>query len=66
MAIREGRIPDSKETDVDDLAIHFALYVRDLLPSLIGAGDAQKQLRVTTTLTTTCRSKPMQPQVEPG
>jgi membrane peptidoglycan carboxypeptidase len=51
VVIREGRLPDSQGgEDSQDVAIHFALYVRDLLPGLIGQQDAQKQLRVTTTL----------------
>lgn len=50
IVLREGRIPDSQRAEADDLAIHFALYVRDLLPSLIGQQDALRQLRVTTTL----------------
>ncbi|MGE0058036.1 MAG: transglycosylase domain-containing protein [Dehalococcoidia bacterium] len=51
VVIREGRIPQGEGgDDSEDVAVHFALYVRDLLPSLIGQQDAQKQLRVTTTL----------------
>ncbi len=51
VVIREGRLPqDEGGGDSKDVAVHFALYVRDLLPSLIGQQDAQKQLRVTTTL----------------
>jgi membrane peptidoglycan carboxypeptidase len=49
ITLREGRIPESAESN-DDVAAHFAFYVRDLLPSLVGNSNAQKQLRITTTL----------------
>ncbi len=46
--LQEGRLPEATVTS--DVGIHFALYVKGLLPDLIGKDKAKGDLRVTTTL----------------
>ena len=48
VALREGRSPNDNASDAD--AVHFALYVRDLLPAILGKDSVSGQLRVTTTI----------------
>jgi membrane peptidoglycan carboxypeptidase len=56
LALREGRNPNLK-TGQDFLAPHFAAYVRELLPALIGKDHVKGQLRVTTTIDSQLQSK---------
>jgi membrane peptidoglycan carboxypeptidase len=49
LTIREGRIPGLEEAERGE-APHLAVYVRDLLPKLIGEGASQEGLRVTTSI----------------
>jgi membrane peptidoglycan carboxypeptidase len=49
LAINPGRLPLEAQIEDSDAA-HFAVYVRELLPSLIGDASRQKGLRVYTTL----------------
>jgi membrane peptidoglycan carboxypeptidase len=49
VALREGRDPNAAIADISD-APHFALYVRDLLPTLLGRDKVEGQLRIYTTL----------------
>jgi membrane peptidoglycan carboxypeptidase len=50
VVLNEGRPPDSA-TDVQDaVAPHFAEYVRELLPTLIGQENVKDNLKITTTL----------------
>ena len=55
IALREGRHPDDAAETAE--AIHFALYVRDLLPAILGKDNVQGQLRVTTSLDLSMQSK---------
>jgi membrane peptidoglycan carboxypeptidase len=50
ITLQEGRAPGEPEASDDLPAPHFAQYVRDLLPSLIGKDKVQGNLKVTTTL----------------
>jgi membrane peptidoglycan carboxypeptidase len=56
IVLREGRSPGDPDT-TETTAPHFAYYVRDLLPQLIGKEQAEGQLRVTTTLDLTMQEK---------
>jgi len=49
LAINEGRLPEGQAAD-ESLAPHFAFYVRDLLPVLLGQDEVEGHLTVTTTL----------------
>jgi membrane peptidoglycan carboxypeptidase len=50
VVLNEGRPPNSS-TDIEDaMAPHFAQYVRELLPALIGQENVTGNLKVTTTL----------------
>jgi membrane peptidoglycan carboxypeptidase len=55
LVLREGRHPNEAGETAE--AIHFALYVRDLLPAILGKDNVQGQLRVTTTLDLSLQSK---------
>jgi membrane peptidoglycan carboxypeptidase len=48
VALREGRNPNAAAQEAE--AVHFALYVRDLLPAILGRDKVEGQLRITTTL----------------
>ena len=50
VALNEGRNPDERTVADDLLAPHFAEYVRELLPVLLGQEKVQGHLTVTTTL----------------
>jgi membrane peptidoglycan carboxypeptidase len=51
LVLNEGRAPGDADIEADQtLAPHFAQYVRDLLPSLIGEEKVEGDLKVTTTL----------------
>jgi len=56
LAINEGRLPGGEAAD-DALAPHFAFYVRDLLPVLLGRDKVEGHLTVTTTLDSRLQTK---------
>ena len=49
LAINEGRVPGSRD-EGDLTAPHFAVYVRDLLPALLGHDRVEGSLKVTTSI----------------
>jgi membrane peptidoglycan carboxypeptidase len=49
LALKEGRAPGETPGGGSD-GLHFAMYVRDLLPTLLGGGRVEGGLKVTTTL----------------
>jgi membrane peptidoglycan carboxypeptidase len=56
LAIKPGRLP-SEARLADSDAAHFAVYVRELLPALIGDAARRPGLKVYTTLDSTLQSK---------
>ena len=58
LAINEGQQPGKDAAQADDLmAPHFAVYVREQLPALIGPDDLKGHLKVTTTLDLALQAK---------
>jgi membrane peptidoglycan carboxypeptidase len=58
--LNEGRVPGQREAGDDALAPHFAVYVRDLLPVLLGKDKVEGNLVVTTTLDLDLQEKAVQ------
>ncbi|MPZ51001.1 MAG: penicillin-binding protein [Dehalococcoidia bacterium] len=57
LALREGRNPNV-ESETDQIAPHFALYVKELLPQILGRESVEgQQLRVMTTLDASLQTK---------
>ncbi len=59
LALREGHDPNGRNA-ATSLAPHFAGYVRDLLPALLGKEKVRGQLRVVTTLDSDLQSQAQQ------
>jgi membrane peptidoglycan carboxypeptidase len=60
VVINEGRAPGTEQAASDLLAPHFAEYVREQLPALLGQENVQGHLEVTTTLDLDLQAKAVQ------